>query len=174
MAIRAPATCNAGMNEEAARLIARLQLERLPGEGGFYRQTWLSPERDPTGRPLGSAILYLMTPEDFSALHRLKTPEIWHFHAGDTVEHVQLHPQEAQPRITRLGASPDRGEEPQLVVPAAVWQGARLAAGGTHGWALLGCTLAPAWDEQEWEPGRREDLLRTFPAAAALIHALTR
>jgi predicted cupin superfamily sugar epimerase len=174
MALGAPPGSNAGMNDPAARLIARLGLQRLPGEGGFFRQTWLSSERDAAGRPLGSAILYLMTPEEFSALHRLRMGEVWHFHAGDAVEHVQLDPRDGGIRRARLGPGVDTAEVPQLVVPGGVWQGARLAPGHRRGWSLLGCTLAPAWDERDWEAGPRGALTADFPAAAEIIRALTR
>ncbi len=123
---------------------------------------------------MGSAIQYLITPEGFSALHRLRTAEIWHFHAGDPVAHVQLDPLNATARTTRLGAAITDGEQAQLVVARDVWQGTRLATGGTRGWALLGCTLAPARDERDWELGIQEDLLAKYPAAAVLIRGLTR
>lgn len=134
MALRLAPGFNEGMNDPAARLIARLGLQQLPREGGFFRQTWLSPERDAAGRPLGSAILYLMTPEDFSALHRLRTDEVWHFHAGDAVEHMQLDPKDGDIRRTRLGPEPGDEEVPQLIVPSGFWQG----AAGLHPCAGLG------------------------------------
>lgn len=162
------------MNAEAQGIIAQLSLQPLPGEGGFFRQTWLSAERTVQGRPLGSAIQYLITPEGFSALHRLRMDEVWHFYAGDPVEHVQLDPLTGTVRTTRLGAAMADGEQVQLVVARDVWQGARLANGGRRGWALLGCTLAPAWDERDWEAGDRENLLVKYPVAAALIRGLTR
>jgi predicted cupin superfamily sugar epimerase len=162
------------MHNAAQGIIAQLGLQPLSGEGGFFRQTWLSSETGPDGRPLGSAIQYLITPEGFSALHRLHTDEVWHFYAGDPVEHVQLDPLTGTAQTTRLGAAITAGEHVQLVVARNVWQGARLAEGGRHGWALLGCTLAPAWDEREWESGKREDLLASYPAVASLIRALTR
>lgn len=159
------------MNPEAQRIIAALGLEPLPREGGFFRQTWRSGT--------GSAIYFLMTPEDFSALHRLRADEVWHFYAGDAVEHVMLTPGDGAARVARLGGDILAGEIPQLVVPAGSWQGARLAAGGTPtsrraGWALLGCTLTPAWEEQGFELGGRAELARAFPAHAALVRALTR
>src|ERR1044071_9437046 len=67
-------------NADAQRIIAELRLAPLAREGGWFRQTWATAA--------GSAIYYLMTPEDFSALHCLSSDEIWHFHAGDPVEHV--------------------------------------------------------------------------------------
>lgn len=163
-----------GVNAEVQKIIAQLALAPLPGEGGWFRQTWLSPHHLPGGRAVGSAIYFLVTPADFSALHRLKTDEIWLYHAGDALEHATLRPGVPEATLTRLGSDVLAGEVPQLVVPGGVWQGARLAAGGSRGWALVSCTMAPAWDERECELGGREALLREFPSARTQIHAMTR
>ncbi len=66
------------------------------------------------------------------------------------------------------------GEVPQLRVPGGTWQGARLAEGASRGWALLSCTMAPAWDEREFELGQRESLAKDYPSVLPQIHALTR
>ena len=176
------------MNAEAEKIIAQLGLEPLPREGGFFRQTWVSSTQLANGRAAGSAIWFLLTPGDFSALHRLPAEELWHFYSGDPVEHVQLFrpaqnpepvegldPATREARVTRLGLEFDAREVSQLVVPGGVWQGARIAPGpNPRGWALLGCTLTPAWDEREFELGSRAALTREFPAAAGWIAALTR
>lgn len=162
------------MNAEAQKIIAKLGLAPLLHEGGWFRQTWKSGAQFAGGRAAGSAIYFLVTPEDFSALHRLRTEEVWLFHAGDALEHVMLDPADGAVRVTRLGGEVLAGETPQVVVPGGVWQGARLAAGATRGWALLSCTMAPAWDENEFELGKREALGREFPAAREKIVALTR
>jgi predicted cupin superfamily sugar epimerase len=163
------------MNAEADKIIAQLGLAPLPHEGGFFRQTWISRERLASGRAAGSAILFLITPVEFSALHRLETDEVWNFCAGDPVEHVQLDTRDGSARSIRLGPFLAT-DAPQVVVPAGVWQGARLAESGPprRGWALLACAMAPAWDESEFTLGDREELARAFPAQAALIHALVR
>ena len=162
------------MNTEAQAIITRLGLAPLPNEGGWFRQTWVSGARWADGRAAGSAIMFLVTPEDFSALHRLKTDEVWFYQAGAAVEHVRLEPGGGAARVTRLGGDVLAGEVPQLVVPGGVWQGARLAAGGRRGWALIGCTMAPAWAEAEFELGSRAGLAGEFPGARAQIDALTR
>lgn len=154
------------MNAEARQVVAALQLEPLPREGGFFRPTWRGAG--------GSAILFLLTPEDFSALHRLRSDEIWHFHAGDAVELVQLDPREGTAHVVRLGPKVLGGDHPQAWVPAGVWQGARSVGGAGVGWSLLGCTMMPAWDERDFELAGRDELLRVFPAEAARIRALTR
>lgn len=155
--------------DTAQTIIASLGLEPLPQEGGFFRQTWRSDA--------GSAILFLLTCDGFSALHRIAQTELWHFHAGDPVEHVQIASETGRFRVTRLGADVLGGEVPQLVVPEGRWQGARIASsarGGGHGYALVGCTLTPAWDERGFELAHRDELLGQFPAAADWIRALTR
>lgn len=160
------------MHADARGLIATLQLEPLAQEGGFFRQTWCGAS--------GSAILFLITIDDFSALHRIAQDEMWHFYAGDAVDHVQLDPQTGEAQTTRLGSDYARGAVPQLVVPRGVWQGACVAAAGTsrsdgaRGFALLGCTVTPPWDPVGFELGRRDELMRLFPAHATRVRALTR
>lgn len=153
------------MNAAAREVIAALRLEPLPQEGGFFRATW----RNATA----SAILFLITPEEFSALHRLAQDEVWHFHAGDSVEHVQLDSRSGAVRALRLGPDVKRGEAPQVVVPAGVWQGARLCA-GPHGFALLGCTVSPPWEARGFELAERDALQAAFVDHHEIIRALTR
>jgi uncharacterized protein len=154
-------------SEPAQALIAALQLEPLPGEGGFFRQTW----RNETA----SAILFLLTTENFSALHRLAQDEMWHFYTGDRVEHVQLAPDGAAHR-TRMGSDVLGGDVSQVIVPPGMWQAARLdPSAATHqGFALLGCTVSPPWDERGCTIGARAELVREYPAHAQLILGLTR
>lgn len=153
------------MNAAAREVIGALGLEPLPREGGFFRPTW----RNATA----SAILFLITAEEFSGLHRLRQDEVWHFHAGDGVEHWQLDPRSGVVSVTRLGAEVARGAQPQVVVPGGVWQGARLAV-GDRGFALLGCTVSPPWEERDFELGERRALQIAFPGHGEIIRVLTR
>lgn len=176
------------MNAEAEEIITQLGLVPLPREGGYFRQNWLSPHRLANGRPAGSGIWFLLTPGNFSALHRLQAEESWCFFEGDPVEHVQLFrpaqspgpvegldPAEGLARVQVLGPDLPSNHRQELLVPGGVWQGARiLACAQPRGWALMGCTMKPAWDEQEFELGRQADLAREFPGALAWIRALTR
>jgi len=155
------------MSSTAAQLIEQLRLEPLPGEGGYFRQT--------SRRPTASAIFFLLTPGDFSALHRIAQDEVWHFYAGDRVEHVQFAA-DGSVQVARMGPDVLAGDQPQVIVPAGIWQGARLAPAMTPGagYALLGCTVSPPWDERGFELGARAALLAGFPAHAGWVHALTR
>lgn len=162
------------VNASAAHVIAQLGLEPLPHEGGYFRRTWTGPVDAARGRATGTSIYFLATGADFSALHRLKTDEVWHFHAGDPMEQVQLDPATGGARVVRLGANLLAGEVPQAVVPGGVWQGGRARPGAQHGWSLVGCTMAPGWIDGEFELGERAALRRDFPHAADWIDALTR
>jgi predicted cupin superfamily sugar epimerase len=165
------------MNAAAREMISKLGLVPLPGEGGFYKSTWTSAEKFADGRPLGSAILFLITDDDFSALHRLGMDELWHYHAGDAAELTLLDPGLNSVQTLVLGTDVAGNQLAQAVVPARVWQGARISPGQgkeARGWTLFGCTLAPGWDEKEFELGQREALRSEFPAHGALIEALTR
>ena len=165
------------VNAEAQQIISRLGMKTLPGEGGFFVPTWTSPDKGPGGRPHSSAILFLITKEEFSALHRLRMDEIWHFSAGDPAELVVLGPHRDSCRVLVMGPDLEAGHVPQAVVVAGEWQGARVrqqGGPGSNGWTLFGCTVTPAWDEREFELGRREALLAEFPRSTELIRGLTR
>lgn len=164
---------------EARLLIQKLGLTPHPEEGGFFIETWRSGTEiaaEALGgvydgpRSAGTAIYYLLTPDTFSALHRLKSDEVFHFYVGDPVEMLHLHP-DGRAETVLLGADIMNGQSPQVLVPAGVWQGARLAEGGRV--ALLGCTVAPGFDFADYDHGDRAALVAGWPAAEAKIAALT-
>jgi predicted cupin superfamily sugar epimerase len=154
----------------AADVIRLLQLEPIPGEGGYFRRTaegaFVETPRGP--RPAWSTILALFTPEHFSALHRLASDELWCFHAGDTLELWALGAGEVQP--IRLGVTP--GETLQYAIRARTWQGARVADGGQ--WSLVTCVVVPGFDWKDFELGERAALMRELPGAGDLVPRLTR
>jgi predicted cupin superfamily sugar epimerase len=156
----------------AQEIIAVLGLAPLPVEGGWYRETYRCGVRLAGGKSASTAIYYLLTPETFSALHRLSADEVFHFYTGDPVQMVQLGPQAGQGRVVVLGGDVLAGQVPQVVVPAGVWQGSALVEGGAY--ALLGTTMAPGFDPGDYEGGVRDDLVREFPAWRGWIERLTR
>ena len=159
----------------ASQLIELLQLQPLPVEGGLFRQSWRSSLKvDVHGcqHPAGTAIYGLLTdePDSFSALHRLRSDEVWHFYLGDPVGMLLLHPGGRIERVV-LGADLFGGQVLQQVVPAGCWMGAKLLAGGRYG--LFGCTSAPGFIEADYEGGDAR-LASQYPQAASEIAALLR
>ncbi len=164
----------------ANRIKELLDLRPLPEEGGYYAESYRTdplpaaalPDRYAGPRPFKTAIYYLLAPDTFSAMHRLPTDELFHFYLGDSVEQLHLYPN-GTGRVVRIGPDLLAGERPQVLAPRGVWQGARLAPGGSHGYSLLGTTMAPGFDVADYEGGRREDLIASYPAFRELIEALT-
>jgi predicted cupin superfamily sugar epimerase len=158
--------------EEAMRLVEALGLRPHP-EGGFYRETFRAPlvVGAPQGpRAASTAIYFLLPAGSFSALHRVRSDEVWHHYAGDPVE---LHTIDARGAhaMRRLGDDLSAGEEPQVVVPAGVWQAA-VPIGKRF--ALCGCTVAPGFDFADFEMPAREGLVEAMPHLRELIERLTR
>jgi hypothetical protein len=163
----------------AADIIERLQLVPLMAEGGYFRETYRSGATIPSAaispgysgdRNVSTAIYYLLTPDTFSTIHRVKSDEVFHIYAGDLVEMLQLESNGAG-RIVTIGNDLSVGNEPQLVVPGGVWQGCRLIAGGR--WALMGCTVAPGFDYADFTAGDCAELVAHYPDFAEMIVALT-
>jgi uncharacterized protein len=158
-----------------------LGLRPHPREGGWYVRTYEAPEfvgaeafvdgRYAGARRTGTAIYYLLEPETFSEMHRLKSDEVFHFYAGDAVEMLQLREGGVGATIV-IGNDLLQGQRPQLVVERGVWQGSRLLEGGR--WALLGCTVSPGFEFEDYESGARERLCEGWPEFVEEITALTR
>ncbi len=160
------------MNCSKEEVIERLGLVPLPVEGGFFRQSYRSAARLPDGNPAATAIFFLMSaPDDFSAMHRLDSDELFHFYLGDPVESLFLHPDGRVERVV-LGQDIFGGECLQKLCPAGVWQGHRVMPGGS--WSLIGSTMAPGFSGSGFVTGRREDLSARYPSAAGMIEYLTR
>jgi hypothetical protein len=122
-------------------------------------------------RRTGTAIYYLLEPDTFSEMHRLQSDEVFHFYAGDAVEMLQLREGRRGATI-EIGNDLLRGQRPQAVVERGVWQGSRLVKGGR--WALLGCTVSPGFEFEDYETGERAKLSAGWPEFAEEIKALTR
>jgi len=156
-----------------------LNLQTLPHEGGFFHETYRSAlaipqhvvgEAYPGPRSASTAIYYLLTNTCISRMHRLPGDELFHFYLGDPVEMLQLHPDGSHQRIT-IGQDIAAGMRPQVVVPGGVWQGARVINGGRF--ALLGATMAPGFEFDDYEHGDRAALSKQYPEVAEQIRGLT-
>jgi predicted cupin superfamily sugar epimerase len=185
----------------AQQIIDFFGMKPLPNEGGFYIETYrcrekiaqtglpaprvlLSPaastcverrrgKQDSSGgdRNLSTAILYLLTPDTISALHRVKSDEIFHFYLGGSATMLQRH-LDSSSEITILGQDIFSGHHVQVIVPQNTWQGCFLNPGGKF--ALMGTTVAPGFEFADFEPADREELLKQYPTHRDLIIRLTR
>ena len=164
--------------EAAQHWIDRLGLDPHP-EGGWYRQTYRAPLMLPhsalpgfTGdRAASTAIYFLLEGDQFSAFHRLRSDEVWHFYAGSgLVVHV-IEPGGQYSELL-LGSNAAAGEVFQAVVPAGCWFGSSLRLPETC--ALVGCTVAPGFDFADFEMAKRNDLTTQYPQNRNIIERLTR
>ncbi len=162
---------------DAAYWIKQLGLIRHP-EGGWFVETYRSmesvsgnalPDRFFGDRSFCTAIYFLLEQGDFSALHRIKSDELWHFYAGGRLNIEVISPAGLYEQKI-LGSDPANGESFQVAVPAGSWFGAKAV----DGFALVGCTVAPGFDFTDFELGRSQDLSRQFPQNDELIRRMTR
>ncbi|MCB2410546.1 cupin domain-containing protein [Hymenobacter lucidus] len=157
----------------ATDIIQHLHLLPHP-EGGYYRETYRSPEHLTTdsgqSRSVSTAIYYLLENDDKSHFHRIKSDELWFFHQGQALEIVVLT--DGQPTTIVLGSDFARGEVPQAIVPANAWFGARLRQ--SSGFALVSCTVAPGFDFADFELAQRGALSAEFPHLTSLIEQFTK
>ncbi len=163
----------------AEELIKRLNLEPHPKEGGFFREVYRSkaniahaalPDGYDGARSFSTAIYYLLTPDTFSHLHTVASDETFHFYMGDPVEMLQLFPDGQGQKLT-LGQDITNDQHVTLTVPQGIWQGCRLRTGGRF--ALMGCTVSPGFEYQDYGHGDRATLCASYPAFKSEIKALT-
>lgn len=165
---------------KAEQIIEKFDMKPLAREGGFYTETYrcshmLQAENLPNGyagaRSMGTAILYLLTPETLSLIHRICSDEVFHFYMGDPVTMLHLY-EDGSGRILTLGQDLDKEHQIQVTVPAGTWQGCILEPGGDF--ALMGTTVTPGFDFEDFELGGRKQLLCEYPEYAEIINRLTR
>lgn len=145
----------------AAEVVNLLGLEPLAGEGGMFRQIWDDGN--------STCIYFLLTPDDFSALHNNRGPELWHHYLGDPLDMLALHP-DGTIRRFRLGNDLASGERPFFAVSGGVWIGATTSGD----WSLVGATMAPGWTPEGFTLADRNQLLIQYPDASGDIIQLTR
>lgn len=163
----------------AQRWIEALQLRPHP-EGGNYRETYRAaevisasslPPRFGGDRTFSTAIYFLLTGDEFSAFHRIKQDEVFHFYDGCAATLHVIHPSGDYSTL-KLGRNLDRGEVPQAVVRAGCFFGVSLDDPASF--ALLGCTVAPGFDFADFELPGRAELCRQYPQHREVIERLTR
>jgi uncharacterized protein len=148
-------------------------------EGGAFREIYRSPVMVPQSalplsfsndRSFCTSIYFLLKHNQFSAFHKIKSDEIWHFYYGDALIVYEID-QQGQLRQHKLGNDPDKGESFQCVITAGNWFAARIAPGGDY--ALVCCTVSPGFDFADFELANQNELLNLFPEHKEVIQELT-
>ena len=160
-------------------LIKALELQPHP-EGGYYKETYRSqdiivkdalPEVFNGHRNHSTGIYCLLESKDFSAFHRINQDEMWHFYKGDALLLTMIS-EEGELSTIKIGNDIANGEVPQTVVPKGYWFAAKVEQ--PESYALLGCTVAPGFDFQDFELAERAKLIAKFPQHKDIITTLTR
>ncbi|WP_412985534.1 cupin domain-containing protein [Pontimicrobium sp. IMCC45349] len=160
-------------------LIETLELQPHP-EGGYYKETYRSkdiivkyalPKIFNGNRNHSTGIYYLLESKDFSAFHRINQDEMWHFYKGSTLILTMIS-DKGELSTIKIGNDITNGETPQAVVPKGYWFAAKVEK--PESYALLGCTVAPGFDFQDFELAERNKLIAEFPQHKNIITTLTR
>ncbi|HQF42942.1 MAG TPA: cupin domain-containing protein [Ignavibacteriaceae bacterium] len=164
------------MNEKAKYYIQKLQLKKHP-EGGYYREIYRAAEMFYVDSPpkalkrnVSTSIYFLLGGKQISKFHKLKSDEQWHFYDGSA---IRIYVIDEKGKLTEhlLGGNLTKGESFQLIIKKHNWFAAELV--NKRGYALIGCTVAPGFDFNDFELAGRNQMLIEFPQYADLIKKLT-
>lgn len=162
----------------AEQIIEHYDMKPLPYEGGFYVETHRSeemvkknalPDRYASDRNFCTEILYLLTSDTYSKLHRVKSDEIFHFYLGDPVKMLNIFA-DGTNRVVNIGTDILSGQQPQVIVPKGTWQGAFIEPPGKF--ALMGCTVAPGFEFEDFQLADRGQVLEKYPDQQHLVEKL--
>ena len=159
-------------------LVEKLGLQPHP-EKAYYKEVYRSEDIIPKSglngfsgdRSFCTSIYFLQTSENFSAFHRIKQDEIWHFYEGASLSVHVIYPDGVYIEH-KIGLDLEKGEQPQLVVPAGCWFASSVETESSY--SFVGCTVAPGFDFDDFELAIKADLSQEFPQHAKIISKLTR
>lgn len=165
------------MKRDAQYYVSKLGLEPHP-EGGFYKRTFASEEQVTDEelsvtyegkRKLYTSIYFLLTTEDVSHFHRLKSDELWYYHAGSSLTVHILHEDGTYEEI-KLGLNLEQGEVPQALVPKNSIFGSSVME--EDAFSLVGCMVSPGFEFRDFEMFTQAELLAKYPQHEEIIMKL--
>ena len=172
---------------DAEFIIKKLELEKHVSEGGYFKESYRSPDMISNNgfhnkkheheiseetpyhekiRPASTLIYYLLVGNQYSAIHRVKSDEIWHFYLGSPVTIHIINEDRISPRI-QLGNNLENGENIHYVVTKDTWFCAEI--NNKTSFALMGCTVSPGFDFEDFELGTKDKLILQYPQHRDLI-----
>ena len=159
------------MNKDAVKLIKRLRLKKHP-EGGYFKQTYTADKIVNVAgydkpRYISTAIYYMLVGDQFSALHRIKSDELWHHYTGGSLTLYAID----KGILSKIKMGKSMGEAHQVAIKANTWFAASL--NDKKSYCLLGCTVSPGFDYSDWELGKRHELIKMYPQHRTIIERYT-
>ncbi|TAJ13932.1 cupin domain-containing protein [Marinilabiliaceae bacterium JC017] len=163
---------------QVKQIIEHLQLQPHP-EGGYFRETYRSAgEINPDSlgaayngkRNYSTCIYFLLTSDMFSAFHRIKQDEIWHFYDGSPLRLHMIAPNGDYSHVV-IGRDIANQQTPQFVVPGGYWFAADII--NEDAYSLVGCTVSPGFDFNDFDLPSREMLMAQFSQHREIIERLT-
>jgi predicted cupin superfamily sugar epimerase len=148
-------------------------------EGGSFSEVYRSPlifsadslpGKTGGNRNACTHIYFLLEKEQFSAFHRIRFDELWHFYTGDPLTVYEIDDTGALHQHL-LGNDPQAGQSLFCCIKGGSWFGSKVNDGGTY--SLVGCTVAPGFDFDDFELAKREELMQQYPAHKEIITALS-
>ena len=147
-------------------------------EGGYFKEVYRSveeikrsslPDRFPGDRAFSTSIYFLLEKGDFSAFHKIKSDELWHFYDGAP---ISIHVINDNGILTtyKLGLSPENKIMPQVTIFANQW----FAAESLGDFSLVGCTVSPGFDFNDFEIAERNNLINLHKEHKKIIEQFTR
>ncbi len=162
----------------AEHWINKLDLKKHP-EGGYYRETYRSKDiikndgltsRNIESRNSCTAIYYLLSGQEFSAFHRLKSDEIFHFYSGSSLR-VHVINKNGEYNLINLGQNSVKNDTFQLIINQGDWFASEVSEPNSY--SLIGCTVSPGFDFHDFELGSRDKLIKLYPNHRDIITKMT-
>lgn len=166
------------MTNTIEEIVNQLELQPHP-EGGYFKETYRSfgeinedslAQGYKGKRNYSTCIYFLLTSDNFSAFHRVKQDEIWHFYDGSTIR-LHIISEEGVHTFHLIGRDLQNGETPQLVVPGGCWFAAEVI--NKNSYSLVGCTVSPGFSFEDFELKSKKELVSLFPNNEEIITRLT-
>ena len=159
-------------------IIQKLQLQPHP-EGGYFKETYRSKGEIATGslgsgyqgsRNYSTGIYFLLTSDKFSAFHRIKQDEMWHFYEGSPLK-IHMISKDGTYSFVVIGRDLSSDHVPQYVVEGGVWFAAEVIE--KDAFSFVGCTVSPGFDFQDFEMPSGQELVEMYPDLEAVIKKFT-
>lgn len=165
--------------KKSKQWISSLNLKPHP-EGGYFKEVYRSDEiinntsldtRYLGIRSVSTSIYFLLDGNQFSAFHKIKSDELWHFYDGSAIK-IYIISEDGNLVMKKLGIALEENEVPQIVISKNHWFAAEAI--DKNSFSLVGCTVAPGFDFNDFELGKKKDLINKYPEHKEIIKKFTR